>query len=88
MEKLKLIYKQVIGLLVCGLIYFLEASDLIRLGEIYNHYFPCKEKFPPITSFACYDWVDFLVILYVLPALVIVLVGIILFKLVRKGLKK
>lgn len=81
MDKIKLIFKETIGLLICGLIYFLEIDGLIRLGEIYNRFFPCKEKFPPVTSFACYSWVDFVVILYILPALAIVLVGIILFKL-------
>jgi len=84
MEKIKLIYKEIIGLVVCGLIYFLEARGIIELGKIYNQYFPCKEKFPPVTSFACYSWVDFVVILYVLPALAIVLVGIILFKLKKE----
>jgi hypothetical protein len=81
MDKRKLVFKETLGLLICGLIYFLEIDGLIRLGEIYNRFFPCKTDYLSGTSFACYDWVDFVVILYILPALAIVLVGIILFKL-------
>ena len=88
MEKIKFVFKELVGLFVCGLIYFLEFSGLIRLGEIYNRFFPCKESLFPTTSFPCYSWVDLGLILYVLPALAIILVGIILLKLIRKGLKK
>lgn len=84
MEKIKLVYKQGIGLFICGLIYFLEAGGIIELGKIYNYFFPCKENYLQMTSFACYSWVDLVTILYVLPALAIILVGIILFKLGRR----
>lgn len=88
MEKIKLVYKQVIGLLICGLIYFLETRGTIQLGKIYNHYFYCGPDYATgEAAFLCYSWVDFLVT-YLTIFLGIFFIGAILLKLGPKKVSK
>ena len=40
MKKIKLVYKQMVGLMICVVLFFLENKTLI-FGKIYNNFFPC-----------------------------------------------
>jgi hypothetical protein len=87
-EKIKLIYKQLIGLVFCISIYVLYKFDLINLGKLYNKYFYCGPDYATgPTAFPCYAWVDFLVIFLVFWLGIFFLIAI-LFKLSGKTLRK
>lgn len=83
MEKVKLVYKQLVGLAICISVFFLEINILV-FGRVYNYFFPCS--YPddgPLRSAPCYLLVDAYVAGFVI-ILGLFLVVNILFKIFSK----
>ena len=83
MKRIKLIYKELVGLFVCLVVSFLDINSSF-IGETYNYFFPCKYSGDvPLTSAPCYLGID-LLCLGLLIVLGLFLLVRILIKIFRK----